>query len=109
VDTTALPEEALMPPRKKPSLAELRPANRNHRSRWRKREDSMPKNYVVPASIADEHDPEGRGGRIRPNSSRSRRFDRNTGQFGIAVARATLPKADDHALRSLSGQGSKGG
>ncbi len=42
VDTTALPEGALMAPRKEPSLLNCARQNQNRRSRWLKREDTMP-------------------------------------------------------------------
>ncbi len=58
VDTTALPDEALMPPRKKPSLAELRPAK------------SKPAVAVAEARRFDAENAE----QTRPNSSRCRRY-----------------------------------
>src|SRR5438874_1121450 len=63
VDTTALPEEALMSPRRKPSLAELRPAKSKPSIAVAEARRFDAENYVLPSiDLLDEHDPEGRGG-----------------------------------------------
>src|SRR5213075_2215697 len=57
VDTTALPEEALMPPRKKPSLAELRPPKSKPSIAVAEARRFDPENYVVPSiDLLDDHD-----------------------------------------------------
>src|SRR5947208_14965928 len=48
VDTTALPEEALMPPRRKPSLAELRPPKSKPSMAVAEARRFEPESYVVP-------------------------------------------------------------
>src|SRR5438045_9743651 len=62
VDTTALPEEALTAPRKKPSLAELRPAKSKPAIAVAEARRFDAENYVLPSiDLMEEHDPEGRG------------------------------------------------
>ncbi len=115
VDTTALPEEPVTA-RKKPSLAELRGSGSGGRSTsastgltsrgW----DG--KNYALPGlDLLNEHDPEGRGGADPGELQRVQQTLIDTlGQFGIAVAAGRHhQRADDHALRSLSGQRRAGG
>jgi len=94
VDTTALPDE---PPRRKPSLAELRgsatarstsaAASLTSRS-W------DPKTYALPGlDLLNEHDPEGRGGADPSELQRVQQTLIDTlGQFGIAVAPGDITK-----------------
>src|SRR5207253_1252239 len=63
VDTTALPEEELLSPRKKPSLAELRPAKSKPPIALAEARRFDAEHYILPnVDLLDEHDPEGRGG-----------------------------------------------
>ena len=94
VDTTALPEEALMPPRKKPSLAELRPAKSKPSITVAEARRFDAENYVVPGiDLLDEHDPEGRGGADPAELEQVQAVLIETlGQFGIAVAAGDITK-----------------
>ncbi len=94
VDTTALPEEALMPPRKKPSLAELRPAKSKPSIAVAEARRFDAENYVVPSiDLLDEHDPEGRGGADPAELEQVQAVLIETlGQFGIAVAAGDITK-----------------
>jgi S-DNA-T family DNA segregation ATPase FtsK/SpoIIIE len=94
VDTTALPEEALMPPRKKPSLAELRPAKSTPSIAVAEARRFDAENYVVPGiDLLDEHDPEGRGGADPAELEQVQAVLIETlGQFGIAVAAGDITK-----------------
>ena len=94
VDTTALPEEALMPPRKKPSLAELRPAKSKPAIAVAEARRFDAENYVVPGiDLLDEHDPEGRGGADPAELEQVQAVLIETlGQFGIAVAAGDITK-----------------
>jgi DNA segregation ATPase FtsK/SpoIIIE, S-DNA-T family len=94
VDTTALPEEALMPPRKKPSLAELRPAKSKPSIAVAEARRFDAENYVVPGiDLLDEHDPEGRGGADPAELEQVQAVLIETlGQFGIAVAAGDITK-----------------
>jgi DNA segregation ATPase FtsK/SpoIIIE, S-DNA-T family len=94
VDTTALPEEALMPPRKKPSLAELRPAKSKPSITVAEARKFDAENYVVPGiDLLDEHDPEGRGGADPAELEQVQAVLIETlGQFGIAVAAGDITK-----------------
>ena len=105
VDTTALPTE---PSRRKPSLAEIaRRKDRHRRPALTSREwDSD--NYTVPGlDLLDAHDPEGRGGsRSGGIGTGSANLDRHARRnLGSRSRRGRHhQRADDHALRSLSGQ-----
>ncbi len=94
VDTTALPEGALMPPRKKPSLAELRPAKSKPSIAVAEAQRFDAENYVVPGiDLLDEHDPEGRGGADPAELEQVQAVLIETlGQFGIAVAAGDITK-----------------
>ena len=94
VDTTALPEEALMPPRKKPSLAELRPAKSKPSIAVAEARRFDAENYVLPSiDLLDEHDPEGRGGADPAELEQVQAVLIETlGQFGIAVAAGDITK-----------------
>jgi len=94
VDTTALPEGALMPPRKKPSLAELRPAKSKPSMAVAEARRFDAENYVVPnIDLLDEHDPEGRGGADPAELEQVQAVLIETlGQFGIAVAAGDITK-----------------
>jgi DNA segregation ATPase FtsK/SpoIIIE, S-DNA-T family len=94
VDTTALPEGALMPPRKKPSLAELRPAKSKPSIAVAEARRFDAENYVVPnIDLLDEHDPEGRGGADPAELEQVQAVLIETlGQFGIAVAAGDITK-----------------
>ena len=91
VDTTALPIE---PPRRKPSLAEIRgqrstpPIEALTSREWRS--DS----YAVPGlDLLDAHDPEGRGGTDPAELERVQQTLIDTlAQFGIAVAAGDITK-----------------
>src|SRR5947207_12100449 len=94
VDTTALPEGALMPPRKKPSLAELRPAKSKPSMAVAEARRFDAENYVVPnIDLLDEHDPEGRGGEepAEPEQVQAVLIE-TLGQFGLAVAAGDITK-----------------
>jgi len=94
VDTTALPDEALMSPRKKPSLAELRPAKSKPSIAVAEARRFDAENYVVPSiDLLDEHDPEGRGGADPAELEQVQAVLIETlGQFGIAVAAGDITK-----------------
>jgi S-DNA-T family DNA segregation ATPase FtsK/SpoIIIE len=94
VDTTALPEEALLPPRKKPSLAELRPAKSKPSLALADARRFDAENYIVPSiDLLDEHDPEGRGGADPAELEQVQAVLIETlGQFGIAVAAGDITK-----------------
>src|SRR5947207_12872550 len=94
VDTTALPEGALMPPRKKPSLAELRPAKSKPSMAVAEARRFDAENYVVPnIDLLDEHDPEGRGGADPAELEQVQAVLIETlGQFGLAVAAGDITK-----------------
>ncbi len=94
VDTTALPEQALMPPRKKPSLAELRPAKSKPSIAVAEARRFDAENYVIPnIDLLDEHDPEGRGGADPAELEQVQAVLIETlGQFGIAVAAGDITK-----------------
>src|SRR6266568_9048443 len=94
VDTTALPDEALMPPRKKPSLAELRPAKSKPSVAVAEARRFDAENYVLPSiDLLDEHDPEGRGGADPAELEQVQAVLIETlGQFGIAVAAGDITK-----------------
>src|SRR5438552_1666701 len=94
VDTTALPEEALAAPRKKPSLAELRPAKSKPSIAVAEARRFDAENYVLPSiDLLDEHDPEGRGGADPAELEQVQAVLIETlGQFGIAVAAGDITK-----------------
>jgi DNA segregation ATPase FtsK/SpoIIIE, S-DNA-T family len=94
VDTTALPEEALMAPRKKPSLAELRPAKSKPSIAVAEARRFDAQHYVLPSiDLLDEHDPEGRGGADPAELEHVQEVLIETlGQFGIAVAAGDITK-----------------
>src|SRR5438128_315527 len=94
VDTTALPEEALTAPRKKPSLAELRPAKSKSSIAVAEARRFDAENYVLPSiDLLDEHDPEGRGGADPAELEQVQQILIETlGQFGIAVAAGDITK-----------------
>jgi len=94
VDTTALPEEALMPPRKRPSLAELRPAKSKPSIAVAEERRFDAENYVLPSiDLLDEHNPEGRGGADPAELEQVQAVLIETlGQFGIAVAAGDITK-----------------
>src|SRR5207237_1610684 len=87
VDTTALPEEALAAPRKKPSLAELRPAKSKPSIAVAEARRFDAENYVVPSiDLLDEHDPEGRGGADAAELEQVQVvLVESVGQFGIGA------------------------
>ena len=94
VDTTALPDE---PPRKKPSLAELRgsaSARSNSSIGGLASRAWDGKNYVLPGlDLLNEHDPEGRGGADPSELQRVQQTLIDTlAQFGIAVAAGDITK-----------------
>src|SRR5205085_6201835 len=69
VDTTALPDEVLLPPRKKPSLAELQPSKSKAPMKMAEARKFDAEHYVLPSiDLLDEHDPEGRGGTDRKST-----------------------------------------
>jgi S-DNA-T family DNA segregation ATPase FtsK/SpoIIIE len=94
VDTTALPDEALMPARKKPSLAELRPARSKPSFAVTEARKFDAEHYVLPSiDLLDEHDPEGRGGADPAELEQVQEVLIETlGQFGIAVAAGDITK-----------------
>jgi DNA segregation ATPase FtsK/SpoIIIE, S-DNA-T family len=94
VDTTALPEEALMPQRKKPSLAELHPAKSKPAIALAEARKFDAEPYVLPSiDLLDEHDPEGRGGADPAELEQVQEVLIETlGQFGIAVAAGDITK-----------------
>jgi len=94
VDTTALPDELLTPPRKKPSLAEVHPARSKPAIAVAKARRFDAENYVLPSiDLLDEHDPEGRGGADPAELEQVQAVLIETlGQFGIAVAAGDITK-----------------
>jgi DNA segregation ATPase FtsK/SpoIIIE, S-DNA-T family len=94
VDTTALPDEALLSPRKKPSLAELRPAKSKPAVAVPEAQKFDAEHYVVPSiDLLDEHDPEGRGGADPAELEQVQaNLIETLGQFGIAVAAGDITK-----------------
>ena len=106
VDTTALPTEPA-PPRKKPSLAELKRAGKSARPRFNNAQEWDAENYALPGiDLLDEHDSEGRVAadpaeleEIQQDADRDARPVRHCGG-----ARRHHQGPDHHALRSLSGQ-----
>jgi S-DNA-T family DNA segregation ATPase FtsK/SpoIIIE len=93
VDTTALPEDVLLPPRKKPSLAELHPG-RSKPSIAVAEARFDAEHYVIPGiDLLDEHDPEGRGGADPAELEQVQaNLIETLGQFGIAVAAGDITK-----------------
>ena len=94
VDTTALPDELLTPPRKKPSLAEVHPARSKPAIAVAEARRFDAENYVLPSiDLLDEHDPEGRGGADPAELEQVQAVLIETlGQFGIAVAAGDITK-----------------
>jgi len=94
VDTTALPEGALMPQRKKPSLAELHQAKSKPAIALAEARKFDAEPYVLPSiDLLDEHDPEGRGGADPAELEQVQEVLIETlGQFGIAVAAGDITK-----------------
>ena len=94
VDTTALPDELLTPPRKKPSLAEVHPARSKPAIALAEARRFDAENYVLPSiDLLDEHDPEGRGGADPAELEQVQAVLIETlGQFGIAVAAGDITK-----------------
>ncbi len=94
VDTTALPGE---PPRRKPSLAELRgatPTRSTSSAPTFSNRSWDPTKYALPGlDLLNEHDPEGRGGADPGELQRVQQTLIDTlGQFGIAVAPGDITK-----------------
>jgi len=94
VDTTALPEEMVLPPRKKPSLAELQPPKARVPIGITEARKFDAEHYVLPSTdLLDEHDPEGRGGTDLSELEKVQEVLIETlGQFGIAVAAGDITK-----------------
>src|SRR5207237_3137078 len=94
VDTTALPEEAASPPRKKPSLAELQPSKIRAPLKMTEVRKFDAEHYVLPSiDRLDEHDPESRGGTDLSELEKVQEVLIETlGQFGIAVAAGDITK-----------------
>lgn len=94
VDTTALPEEMVLPPRKKPSLAELQPSKARTPIKMTEARKFDAEHYVLPSTdLLDEHDPEGRGGTDLSELEKVQEVLIETlGQFGIAVAAGDITK-----------------
>jgi DNA segregation ATPase FtsK/SpoIIIE, S-DNA-T family len=94
VDTTALPDELLTPPRKKPSLAEVHPARSKPAIALAEARRFDAEHYVIPGiDLLDEHDPEGRGGADPAELEHVQEILIETlGQFGIAVAAGDITK-----------------
>ena len=101
VDTTALPDEP--PPRKKPSLAELRNAEKNSGKKEREKEKvdvSLARqvwdaeHYILPTlDLLETHDAEGRTAADPAELERIQQVLIETlGQFGIAVAAGDITK-----------------
>ena len=93
VDTTALPTEATTP-RRKPSLAELRPAKPKPASVTSVTPKFDAEHYVVPSiDLLDDHDPEGRGGADPAELERVQQTLIETlAHFGITVAAGDITK-----------------
>ena len=83
-----------MPPRKKPSLAELRPAKSKPSIAVAEARRFDAENYLLPSiDLLDEHDPEGRGGADPAELEQVQAVLIETlGQFGIAVAAGDITK-----------------
>ncbi|PZR73215.1 MAG: hypothetical protein DLM52_11500 [Chthoniobacterales bacterium] len=94
VDTTALPLDELSQPRRKPSLAELRPSKSKSPIASSAPAHFDAEHYVVPGiDLLDEHDPEGRGGADPAELERVQATLIETLQhFGIAVAAGDITK-----------------
>src|SRR6185369_10654945 len=94
VDTTALPEDMGLPPRKKPSLAELQPSKAKTPIKMTEARKFDAENYMLPSTdLLDEHDPEGRGGTDLAELEKVQEILIETlGQFGIAVAAGDITK-----------------
>ena len=94
VDTTALPDEALSMSRKKPSLAELRPARSKPAIASAEARKFDAEHYLIPSiDLLDKHDPEGRGGSDPAELEHVQQVLIETlGQFGIAVAAGDITK-----------------
>jgi S-DNA-T family DNA segregation ATPase FtsK/SpoIIIE len=94
VDTTALPEEVVLPPRKKPSLAELQPSKAKAPIKMTEARKFDAEHYVLPSiDLLDEHDPGGRGGTDLSELEKVQEVLIETlGQFGIAVAAGDITK-----------------
>ena len=94
VDTTALPEDAVLPPRKKPSLAELQPSKVKAPIKMTEARKFDAERYVLPSiDLLDEHDPESRGGTDLSELEKVQEVLIETlGQFGIAVAAGDITK-----------------
>jgi S-DNA-T family DNA segregation ATPase FtsK/SpoIIIE len=94
VDTTALPEDVVLPPRKKPSLAELQPSKLKAPIKMTEARKFDAEHYVLPGiDLLDEHDPEGRGGTDLSELEKVQEVLIETlGQFGIAVAAGDITK-----------------
>ena len=92
VDTTALPETPA--PRRKPSLAELRPGSGAEKSKISPSLIWHAENYRVPGlDLLDAHDPEGRGAADPAELERVQQILIDTlAQFGIAVAAGDITK-----------------
>ncbi|HEY2103240.1 MAG TPA: DNA translocase FtsK [Chthoniobacterales bacterium] len=93
VDTTALPSETMMS-RRKPSLAELRPAKAKPQSPSPVSAKFDAEHYLIPTiDLLDEHDPEGRGGADPSELERVQQTLIETlAHFGIAVAAGDITK-----------------
>lgn len=94
VDTTALPDEVLVPPRRKPSLAELQPPKAKVPIKMTEARKFDAQHYALPGiDLLDEHDPEGRGGTDPSELEKVQEVLIETlGQFGIAVAAGDITK-----------------
>jgi S-DNA-T family DNA segregation ATPase FtsK/SpoIIIE len=92
VDTTALPGE--VPPRKKPSLSELRTAKPKPAVPVAAERKFDAQHYALPSlDLLDEHDPEGRGGTdLSELETVQEVLIETLGQFGIAVAAGDITK-----------------
>ena len=93
VDTTALPTEPA-PPRKKPSLAELKQAGKSAAPALTTAQEWDAENYELPGiDLLEEHDTEGRVAADPAELEQIQQtLDRNAGQFGIAVAAGDITK-----------------
>lgn len=92
VDTTALPTDTAA--RRKPSLAELRPAKTKGRGVSNNTPSFDAEHYALPnLDLLDEHDPEGRGGADPSELERVQNTLIETlAHFGIAVAAGDITK-----------------
>ena len=111
VDTTALPTEPA-PPRKKPSLAELKQAGKSAAPALTTAQEWDAENYELPGiDLLEEHDSEGR---VAADPAELEEIQETLietlGQFGIQVAAGRHHQGTDHyPLRSLSSQRRAGG